>query len=140
MVKSELGYKYHWAVADYLQRSARHIASQTDVDQAYALGVKAVEYALAGKNAVMPSIVRGKGKRYRWSIGEAPLDKVANVEKMMPRNYITRDGYGITEAGREYLAPLIAGEAYPNYRNGMPQYVTLKNQLVPKKLKGTFKV
>jgi ATP-dependent phosphofructokinase / diphosphate-dependent phosphofructokinase len=140
MVKDETGFKYHWAVADYLQRSARHIASQTDVDQAYALGEAAVEFALQGKNSVMPCIVRGKGKRYRWSIGEAPLDKVANVEKMMPRSYITRDGFGITEAGRDYLAPLIAGEAYPDYRNGMPRYVRLKNVAVPKKLKKRFDI
>ncbi|MEM9256557.1 MAG: 6-phosphofructokinase, partial [Pseudomonadota bacterium] len=140
MVKDATGYKYHWAVADYLQRSARHIASQTDVDQAYALGEAAVELAVAGKNAIMPSIVRGGGKRYRWSIGEAPLDQVANVEKMMPRNYITRDGLNITDAARDYLAPLIVGEAYPEYRRGMPQYTTLKNQLVPRKLKKRFKV
>lgn len=140
MIKQATGYKYHWAVADYLQRSARHIASQTDVDQAYALGKAAVEMALQGKNAVMPCIVRGKGKRYSWSIGEAPLDKVANVEKMMPRNYITRDGFGITEAARDYLAPLIAGEAYPTYKKGLPQYVTLKNSPVPRKLKKRFKI
>ncbi len=140
MVKDELGYKYHWAVADYLQRSARHIASQTDVDQAYALGKAAVEFALAGDNSVMPCIVRGKGKRYSWSIGKAPLDKVANVEKMMPRSYITRDGFGITQAGRDYLAPLIVGEAYPDYSKGMPKYVTLKNAPVPRKLKKRFKI
>jgi len=140
MIKSEFGYKYHWAVADYLQRAARHIASQTDLDQAYALGEAAVEMALKGKNSIMPCIVRGKGKRYSWSIGEAPLDKVANVEKKMPRNYITRDGFGITPAAIDYLLPLIAGEAYPKYRNGMPQYVRLKNQLVPRKLKKRFKV
>ena len=140
MVKDELGYKYHWAVADYLQRSARHIASRTDVEQAYGLGEAAVEMALQGKNAIMPCIVRGKGKRYRWSIGEAPLDQVANREKKMPRNYITRDGFGITEAAREYLAPLIVGEAYPEYRNGLPRYVRLKNIAVAKKLKATFKL
>ena len=140
MIKSELGHKYHWAVADYLQRSARHIASQTDVDQAYALGQAAVEFALRGDNAVMPCIVRGKGKRYSWSIGEAPLQDVANREKKMPRNYITRDGFNITEAARDYLAPLIVGEAYPQYRKGMPQYVQLKNVPVPRKLKTNFKV
>lgn len=140
LVKDELGYKYHWAVADYLQRSARHIASQTDVDQAYALGEAAVEFALRGDNAVMPCIVRGKGKRYTWSIGEAQLQDVANVEKMMPRHYITRDGFGITEEGRNYLAPLIVGEAYPNYRKGMPQYVRLKNISVARKLKKRFKI
>lgn len=140
MVKDEHGYKYHWAVADYLQRAARHIASQTDLDQAYAVGEAAVEMALEGKNSVMPCIVRGKGKRYRWSIGEAPLDEVANVEKMMPRSFITRDGFNITQAAREYLEPLIQGEAYPEYKNGMPKYVRLKNQLVPKKLTKGFKV
>ncbi len=140
LVKDELGYKYHWAVADYLQRSARHIASQTDVDQAYALGRAAVEFALRGDNAVMPCIVRGKGKRYRWSIGEARLEDVANVEKKMPRHYISRDGFGITEAAREYLAPLIVGEAYPDYRGGLPQYVRLKNLAVPRKLKTGFKI
>ena len=140
MIKSEFGYKYHWAVADYLQRSARHIASQTDVDQAYALGKAAVEFALRGDNAIMPCIVRGKGKRYTWSIGEAALEDVANVEKMMPRNYITRDGFGITEAARTYLAPLITGEDYPEYRKGMPVYVQLKNEPVPRKLKTRFKL
>ena len=133
MVQQETGYKYHWAVADYLQRSARHIASGTDVEQAYALGEAAVELALQGRNAVMPCIVRGTGKRYRWSIGEAPLDRVANREKKMPRNFITRDGFGITAAARDYLAPLIVGEAYPDYQRGLPRYVSLKNSLVPKK-------
>ena len=140
MIKDELGYKYNWAVADYLQRAARHIASQTDVDQAYAVGEAAVEMALAGKNAVMPAIVRGEGKRYRWSIVEAPLAEVANVEKMMPRNYITRDGFNITDEARAYLEPLIQGEAYPDYKRGMPKYVRLKNVMVPKKLRKSFKV
>ena len=140
LVKDHLGYKYHWAVADYLQRAARHIASQTDVDQAYAVGKAAVELALAGENAVMPAIVRGRGKRYRWSIGTVPLDRVANVEKKMPRDFISRDGFGITEAAREYLAPLIRGEAYPTYRDGMPQYVRLRNESVPRKLRRRFKV
>jgi 6-phosphofructokinase 1 len=135
MIKDELGYKYHWAVADYLQRAARHIASGTDVEQAYAVGKAAVEFALAGKNAVMPTIVRGKGKKYSWSIGEARLADVANVEKMMPRDYISRDGFQITEKGREYLAPLIAGEDYPPYKNGLPQYARLKKILAAKKLK-----
>jgi 6-phosphofructokinase len=139
-VKDAFGYKYHWAVADYLQRSARHIASQTDVEQAYAVGKAAVEMAVAGKNAVMPTIERGKGKRYRWSIGEARLDDVANVEKMMPRRFITRDGFGITEEARDYLRPLIVGEAYPSYRNGLPAYVRLKNAPVPRKLRKRFRV
>ncbi len=140
MIKDELGYKYHWALADYLQRSARHIASATDVEQAYAVGEAAVEMALAGKNAVMPGIVRGKGKKYKWSIEEAPLEKIANVEKMMPRDYISRDGFGITEKGRDYFEPLIQGEDYPPYKNGIPQYATLKKVMVEKKLKKAFKV
>lgn len=140
MVKDELGYKYHWALADYLQRAARHIASKTDVDQAYAVGRAAVEMALAGKNAVMPAITRGKGKKYSWTITEAPLAQVANVEKKMPRNYISKDGFGITEECRNYLSPLIQGEDYPEYKNGIPQYARLKKVMVPKKLKASFKV
>jgi len=140
MVKEELGYKYHWAVADYLQRAARHIASKTDVDQAYAVGQKAVEFALKGKNAVMPAIVRNNSKRYSWKIEEAPLDKIANVEKMMPRKYISRDGFQVTPAGRAYLEPLIQGEDYPPYKHGVPQYAKLKKVMVPKKLKKRFKV
>ena len=135
MIKEEHGYKYHWALADYLQRAARHIASATDVEQAYAVGKAAVEFALAGKNAVMPAIVRGKGKKYSWSIGEAPLDKVANVEKMMPRKYISRDGFGITQLGRDYLAPLIAGEDHPPFKNGLPVHAELKKVFAEKKLK-----
>jgi len=138
MIRSELGYKYHWAVADYLQRAARHIASATDVEQAYAVGRAGVEMALAGKNAVMPAILRGKGKRYSWKIGEAPLDKVANVEKKLPRSFISRDGFNITPAARDYLSPLIAGEDYPPYRDGLPRYVRLKNELVPRRLKASF--
>ena len=134
MIRAELGYKFHWAVADYLQRAARHIASATDVEQAYAVGRAAVEFAVSGKNAVMPIIVRTSTKPYRWTIGEAKLSKVANVEKKMPRNFITRDGFGITQKARDYLSPLITGEDYPLYKNGLPQYVELKNQLVPKRL------
>jgi 6-phosphofructokinase len=135
LVKDTLGYKYHWAVADYLQRAARHIASQVDVDQAYALGCAAVEEAIAGKNNIMLTIERRPGKTYKWRIGEVPLEKVANAERKVPRNYITKDGFQITAACREYLAPLIGGEAYPPYKNGLPQYVQLKNHLVPKKIK-----
>ena len=135
MIKDELGYKYHWAVADYLQRAARHIASATDVEQAYAVGQAAVEFALAGKNAVLPVIVRGKGKKYSWRIGEAKLADVANVEKMMPRNYISRDGFHITDNAREYFTPLIAGEDYPEFRKGLPVYARLKKVLEKKKLK-----
>jgi len=135
MIKARHGYKCHWAVADYLQRAARHIASATDVAQAYAMGKAAVDFAAAGKNAVMATIVRGKGKTYRWSVGDVPLSKVANVERKMPRAYITADGYSVTAKGIEYLAPLIRGEDYPPFENGVPKYVRLKNQLVTKKLK-----
>jgi len=138
LVKAELGYKYHWAVADYLQRSARHIASKTDVEQAYALGKAAIEFAVSGKNAVMPAIVRTSNNPYQWEIGSADLADVANVEKMMPENYITEDGFGITEACREYLQPLIAGEDYPPYKNGLPNYVELQNNLVEKKLGDSY--
>ncbi|HET7306847.1 MAG TPA: 6-phosphofructokinase [Gammaproteobacteria bacterium] len=140
MVKAAHGYKYHWALADYLQRAARHIASKTDVEQAYAVGKAAVEYALAGDNAVMPAIDRASEQPYRWKIVKAPLAKVANKEKMMPRKYISRDGFGISAAGRAYLAPLINGEDYPPYRNGLPRYVTLKNVAVPRKLQEEFMV
>ncbi len=140
MVKGELGLKYHWAVADYLQRAARHIASKMDVQQAYALGKAAVELALKGHNAVMPVIVRKSDKPYKWTIGHAKLSDVANVEKKVPRNYITKDGFGITETCRKYLQPLIQGEDYPPYKNGVPVYVTLKNVAVPKKLKTKFDI
>jgi 6-phosphofructokinase len=141
LIKAELGYKYHWAVSDYLQRAARHIASRTDVEQAYAVGRAAVELALKGRNAVMPTIVRKSHKPYRWGIGTAALADVANVEKKLPRDYITRDGFGITAKCRQYLQPLIAGEDYPPYdRDGLPKYVRLKNVAVPKKLKTRFKV
>jgi len=139
IVKEGLGLKYHWAVADYLQRAARHVASKSDVDQAYAMGKAAVELALAGKNAVMPIVVRKSDKPYRWSIGEASLNKVANVEKMMPRSYISRDGFGITPKCRAYLTPLIKGEDYPPYKNGLPRYIRLKNVAVKKILK-PFKI
>ena len=134
MVKRSLGHKFHWAVADYLQRSARHIASATDVKQAYELGRKAVELALAGRNAVMPTIERTSDAPYKYKIGVAELAKVANVEKFMPRDFITKDGFGITEKCRRYLTPLIQGEDYPKYKNGLPLYVTLKNTPVAKKL------
>lgn len=134
MVKQALGYKFHWAVADYLQRAARHIASATDVTQAYELGQKAVELAIAGHNAVMPTVDRLSDTPYRYKIGMAPLADVANVEKFMPREFITDDGFGITAACKAYLQPLIQGEDYPEYKDGLPVYVTLKNQAVPKKL------
>ena len=138
MTQQAFGYKFHWAVADYLQRSARHIASKVDVEQAYAVGKAAVELALKGRNAVMPVIVRKSSKPYRWSIGEAPLSAIANQEKKLPRDFITADGFGITAACRRYLLPLIGGEGYPPYHNGLPAYVTLKGASVPKRLRTPF--
>ena len=135
MITDALGYKNHWAVSDYLQRSARHVAAKTDVDQAYAMGKAAVKLALQGKTGVMPIVVRSSDNPYRWKVGEADLAKVANREKMMPRRFISTDGFGITAAARRYLEPLIRGEDYPPYaRDGLPKYVRLKNLLVPKKL------
>lgn len=134
MIKNALGYKYHYAIADYLQRAARHIASATDVEQAYALGRAAVEFALAGKNAIMPTIVRESDEPYRWHIGEVPLEQVANVEAKMPASFIDESGFFVTEACLRYLRPLIAGEDYPPFRNGLPDYARLKAQLVEKRL------
>lgn len=135
MIKDALGYKYHWAVADYLQRAARHLSSESDVEQAYALGEAAVEKAIEGKNSIMPTVVRESSAPYKWSIGEANLADVANVEKMMPMDFISEDGFGITDKCKEYLYPLIKGESYPEYDdNGMPKYVTMKNEIVEKKL------
>ncbi len=133
-VKNELGHKYHYAVADYLQRSARHIASSVDLEQAYAVGKAAVEYAIAGRNAVMPIIVRDQTKSYSWHIDQVDLSRVANVEKKMPADFISADGFGITQKARDYLSPLIKGEAYPPYESGLPCYVRLKNTQIPKKL------
>ena len=138
VIKDRLGLKYHWAVADYLQRSARHIASKTDVEQAYAVGKAAVEVAMKGGNAVMITIIRKSDKPYRWSVGTVPLGKVANVEKKMPRNFINRDGHHITAACRRYLQPLIGGEDYPPYKAGLPDYIKLKNLGVVKKLTVPF--
>ena len=140
LIKDKLGYKYHWAVADYLQRAARHIASKTDVDQAYAVGKAAVELAIKGRNAVMPVIVRKSNKPYKWTIESADLKDIANKEKMMPRDFITADGFHITDKCRQYLAPLISGEDYPPYKNGLPSYVKLKNVAVKKKLAAGFKI
>ena len=138
MVKHSLGYKYHYALADYLQRSARHLASKTDVEQAYDVGRSAVEKAIAGKAGIMVTIERGQGKKFSWSLGEASLAKVANVEKKMPRSFITKDGFGITQKARDYLQPLIMGEDYPPYKDGIPQYPKLKKVLAPKKLDTEF--
>lgn len=138
LIKSSLGYKYHWAVADYLQRAARHIASKTDVEQAYALGQAAVEEALKGTNGVMLTLERISDTPYQWKIGTAPLEKVANVEKGLPREFISENGMHITPECRRYLQPLILGEDYPPYRNGVPDYVRLKNSLIGKKLESLF--
>ena len=134
LVKAELGLKYHYALADYLQRSARHIASAVDVRQAYAVGQKAVELALEGHTAIMTTIVRESDDPYRWNIAHVPLEQVANQEKMMPREFITEDGFGITDACRRYLEPLIVGEDYPPYLDGLPRYGGLRNIAVPPRL------
>jgi 6-phosphofructokinase len=134
IVKRALGHKFHWAVADYLQRAARHIASATDVQQAYEVGAAAVELALAGHNAVMPTIERVSDTPYQYRIGMAALSAVANVEKFMPRDFITADGFGITEACKRYLRPLIQGEDFPQFSNGLPVYATLANVAVARKL------
>jgi 6-phosphofructokinase 1 len=140
MVRENLGYKYHYAVADYLQRSARHLASATDVKQAYAVGEAAVKMAVAGETAVMPVIKRISDNPYRWKIEKAALSRIANKEKMLPRRYISADGFSITAAARRYLQPLIVGEDYPPYINGLPKYVTLRNVVVAKRLKTKFVV
>ena len=138
MIKQSTGYKYHWALSDYLQRSARHLASKIDVDHAYAAGRRAVEMALEGKTSLMVTIEREKGEKYKWFLGEASLEKVANMEKKMPRNFITKDGFGITKKAKDYLKPLIIGEDFPPFKSGLPQYVKLKNILTAKKLKSAF--
>lgn len=134
-VKDALGYKVHWTLPDYLQRSARHIASETDLRQAMAVGRAAVEYAVKGRNAVMPVIVRTRDRPYRWKIEPAPLADIANHERTLPAGFIREDGYGITEAARRYLEPLVRGEAYPRYgRDGLPKYVRLQGTSVPPRL------
>jgi 6-phosphofructokinase 1 len=140
MIKDALGHKFHWGVADYLQRAARHIASKTDVAQAYAVGKAAVEAALKGRNSVMPAIKRVSSRPYKWKIELAELKDVANKEKFMPRDFISEDGFGITQKCRTYLEPLIAGEDYPPYVGGLPSYVVLKNVAVPKKIATAFKL
>jgi 6-phosphofructokinase 1 len=138
LVRERLGHKYHWAVADYLQRAARHLASKTDVEQSYAVGKAAVELALAGRNAVMPAILRTSDKPYRWKVAVAPLTDVANVEKKLPRNFITGDGLGITPKARAYLQPLMRGEDPPPFKDGLPLFIRLKNVAVAKKLAAGF--
>jgi ATP-dependent phosphofructokinase / diphosphate-dependent phosphofructokinase len=140
LISTKLGFKCHWAVPDYLQRSARHIASKIDVEQAYAVGRAAVEFAIVGRNAVMPAIRRLSDAPYRWDIIEAPLSEVANQEKLLPPDFISPDGFGITAAAHRYLAPLIVGESYPPCKNGLPDYVKLQNVVLPKRLASTFAV
>ena len=139
MINNKLGFKYHWAVSDYLQRSARHISSQIDLDHAYAVGKAAVEYASSGENAIMPIIVRKKTKPYSWEIGKVALSKVANIEKKMPGNFISKDGFGITQSCKNYLSPLIQGEAWAPFEDGVIQTASLKNKLIRKKLRN-FKI
>jgi 6-phosphofructokinase 1 len=138
LISAELGCKCHWAVADYLQRSARHIASRTDVEQAYAVGRAAVEFAISGRTAVMPAIRRLSDAPYHWDIIAAPLSEVANREKLLPPDFISSDGFGITECARRYMRPLILGESYPPFKDGLPDYVTLQNLAAPKKLTREF--
>ena len=139
MISKKLGWKYHWAVSDYLQRSARHISSQVDLDQAYAVGKAAVEFATSGENSIMPVNIRKKTKPYSWEIGKVELSKVANIEKKMPKNFISKDGFGITTACKNYLSPLIQGEAWAPFEQGVIQTAQLKNKLLRKKLK-TFRI
>ena len=139
MISNKLGFKYHWAVSDYLQRSARHISSQVDLDHAYAVGKAAVEYASSGENAIMPIIVRKKTKSYSWEVGKVALSKVANIEKKMPRNFISKDGFGITQSCKNYLSPLIQGEAWAPFEDGVIQTASLKKKLIRKKLRN-FKI
>ena len=139
MINNKLGFKYHWAVSDYLQRSARHISSQVDLDHAYAVGKAAVEYASSGENAIMPIIVRKKTKSYSWEVGKVALSKVANIEKKMPRNFISKDGFSITQSCKNYLSPLIQGEAWAPFEDGVIQTASLKNKLIRKKLRN-FKI
>jgi len=140
LISTRLGCRCHWAVPDYLQRSARHIASETDLRQAYAVGRAAVEFAVAGKSAVMPAIRRISDAPYRWDIIDASLSEVANQERLLPPDFISADGFGVTAAARRYLAPLIVGEAYPPFKNGLPDYVKLRNVAAPKKLNTEFAV
>ena len=134
LVREREGFKFHWAVADYLQRSARHVASATDVEQAYAVGRHAVELAVGGANGVMATIVRHQGEPYEWTVGEVPLQRVANRERRLPKAFIRGDGFGITAAARRYLQPLIHGEDWPPYRNGLPTFAELTNRPVAKRL------
>ncbi|MDC0441167.1 6-phosphofructokinase [Gammaproteobacteria bacterium] len=132
LVNSKLKLKNHWAVADYLQRSASHLSSGVDRTQAYEVGKKAVRFAVNGQNGVMPVIKRKSSKPYRWEVVSAPLTKIANVEKKLPAGFITKDGFGMTKKARNYFQPLIEGKTNElkniNYQAG-------KMEMVAKKLK-----
>ena len=134
LIKELLGYKYHCVISDYLQRSARHLSSQVDVEHAYAVGSAAVRYALAGKDCVVPMITRISSSPYKWKINEVSLKVVANKEKFLPQSYISKDGYGISDTAREHILPLIQGEAYPIYQDGLPQMTRHRFPLLTKKL------
>jgi len=134
LIKQKLHLKNHWAVPDYFQRAARHLASKVDLEHAYAVGKAAVDFLLAGKHSVMPIIIRDSSSPYRWHIGEANLADIANQEKFLPRDYIDAEGFHITSKCREYLSPLIQGEDHPPFHLGLPQYTRLNRQLMTKKL------
>jgi 6-phosphofructokinase 1 len=139
IISNKLSYKVHWAVADYLQRAARHLGSSVDVKQAYAIGFKALHYAKKGVDGVMLTIKKQKAKTYKWEIKYTKLQNVANFEKELPKSFITKDGFGITSICKSYIKDLISGEDFPPYKNGVPDYAKLKLPLVKKKLK-KFKV
>ncbi len=135
IISSELKYKVHWAVSDYLQRAARHIASKVDVQQAYALGLESIKVAKLDNNNIMLTIKSTKTKqKYKWSISSTNLNNVANVEKMLPKNFIKSNGFEITRSCKEYISNLIQGEDYPSYENGIPQYAKLECKTIKKKL------
>tara|TARA_Y100000766_G_scaffold285136_1_gene306621 strand:+ start:3221 stop:4444 length:1224 start_codon:yes stop_codon:yes gene_type:complete len=125
LIDKNLNYKYHWSVSDYLQRSARHISSKTDIEQAISVGKAAANMALNNKNGFMPVICRDSNSPYSWSIKESELMHIANKEKTIPANFISEDGFRISQNGVDYLKPLTIGESYPKYRDGIPVYEQL---------------
>lgn len=139
MIRNALKVKVHWSVLDYVQRAARHIASRTDVDQAYAVGRKAVAYALHGLTNVMPVIVRTSDQPYRWQVAPKPLTGIMNREKRLPRTFLTADGYRLTARARRYFAPLIRGEAWPPFENGLPVHAKLRLQPVQRRMPRSYK-
>ena len=125
LIKDKIGLKYHWAVSDYLQRSARHLSSMTDIEQAIAVGRYAVDFALSGKTGIMPVIKRVSNDPYRWEIAEGDLSEIANQEKLVPDNYIAENKFRINSSGIAYLKPLIQGESFPDFFSGLPKYEQL---------------